>query len=66
VIATGYFNNRLGFHALMRVVGVDGRVLTINELFANPKLNLEITRRLEGGQKSVSISSEDAAKTAQF
>ena len=66
VITTGYFNNRLGFHALMRVVGVDGRVLTINELFANPKLNLEITRRLEGGQKSVSISSEDAAKTAQF
>jgi alkylhydroperoxidase family enzyme len=66
VIPTGYFNNRPGFHALMRGVGVDERVLTLNELFANPKLNLEITRRLEAGQKSVSISSEDAAKTGEF
>jgi alkylhydroperoxidase family enzyme len=66
VIPTGYFNNRPGFHALMRGVGVDERVLTLNELFANPKLNLEITRWLEAGQKSVSISSEDAAKTGEF
>ncbi|HSQ19735.1 MAG TPA: hypothetical protein VLR92_05115 [Blastocatellia bacterium] len=66
VITTGYFNNRPGFHALMRAVGVDERVLTLNELFANPKLNLEITRRLEAGQKSVSISGEDAAKTGEF
>jgi alkylhydroperoxidase family enzyme len=66
VIPTGYFNNRPGFHALMRGVGVDERVLTLNELFANPKLNLEITRRLEAGQKSVSISGEDAAKTGEF
>jgi len=66
VIPTGYFNNRPGFHALMRAVGVDERVLTLNELFANPKLNLEITRRLEAGQKSVSISGEDAAKTGEF
>jgi alkylhydroperoxidase family enzyme len=66
VIPTGYFNNRPGFHALMRAVGVDERVLTLNELFANPKLNLEITRRLEAGQRSVSISGEDAAKTGEF
>jgi hypothetical protein len=66
VIPTGYFNNRPGFHALMRAVGVDERVLTLNELFANPKLNIEITRRLEAGQKSVSISGEDAAKTGEF
>jgi hypothetical protein len=50
----------------MRAVGVDERVLTLNELFANPKLNLEITRRLEAGQRSVSISGEDAAKTGEF
>jgi alkylhydroperoxidase family enzyme len=66
VIPTGYFNNRPGFHALMRAVGVDERVLTLNELFANPKLNIEITRRLEAGQKSVSISGEDAARTGEF
>ena len=66
VIPTGYFNNRLGFHALMRAVGVDERVMTLNELFANPKLNVEITRRIEAGQKSVSISGEDAAKTGEF
>lgn len=66
VIPTGYFNNRPGFHALMRGVGVDERVMTLNELFANPKLNLEVTRRLETGQKSVSISGEDAAKTGEF
>jgi alkylhydroperoxidase family enzyme len=66
VLPTGYFNNRPGFHALMRGTGVDERIMTLNELFANPKLNLEITRRLEAGQKSVSISSEDAAKTGEF
>jgi hypothetical protein len=66
VIPTGYFNNRLGFHALMRAVGVDERIMTLNELFANPKLNVEITRRLEAGQRSVAISGEDAAKTAEF
>ncbi|MFY9685893.1 MAG: hypothetical protein WAJ88_08870 [Pseudolabrys sp.] len=66
VIPTGYFNNRLGFHALMRAVGVDERIMTLNELFANPKLNVEITRRLDAGQKSVSISGKDAAKTGEF
>jgi hypothetical protein len=66
VVPTGYFNNRLGFHALMRAVGVDERIMTLNELFANPKLNVEITRRLGAGQRSVSISSEDAAKTGEF
>ena len=66
MIPTGYFNNRPGFHALMRGVGVDERIMTLNELFANPKLNLEIKRRLEAGQRSVSISGEDAAKTGEF
>jgi hypothetical protein len=66
VITTGYFNNRPGFHAMMRAVGIDERIMTLNELFANPKLNLEVTRRLETGQKSVSISGEDAAKTGEF
>jgi alkylhydroperoxidase family enzyme len=66
VIATGYFNNRPGFHAMMRAVGIDERIMTLNELFANPKLNIEVTRRLETGQKSVSISGEDAAKTGEF
>ena len=66
VIPTGYFNNRPGFHALMQGVGVDEKVLTLNELFANPKLNVEITRQLEAGQKSVSISGNDAAKTGEF
>jgi alkylhydroperoxidase family enzyme len=66
VILTGYFNNRPGFHALMRAVGVDERITTLNELFANPTLNLEITRRLETGQKSVAISGKDAAKTGEF
>ena len=66
VIPTGYFNNRPGFHALMQGVGVDERVMTLNELFANPKLNVEITRQLEAGQKSVSISGNDAAKTGEF
>jgi alkylhydroperoxidase family enzyme len=66
VIPTGYFNNRPGFHELMRGMGVDERIMTLNELFANPKLNLEITHRLEAGQKSVSISGKDAAKTGEF
>ena len=66
VIPTGYFNNRPGFHALMQGVGVDERVMTLNELFANPKLNVEITRQLEAGQNSVSISGNDAAKTGEF
>ncbi|MGA7388626.1 MAG: hypothetical protein WBW99_11965 [Pseudolabrys sp.] len=66
VIPTGYFNNRPGFHAVMRGMGIDERIMTLNELFANPKLNFEITRRLEAGQKSVSISGEDAARTGEF
>src|SRR5262249_47274334 len=49
VLTTGYFNNRPSFHALMRGIGVDERMMTLNELFASPKLNLEITRRLEAG-----------------
>ena len=65
VLPTGYFNNRPGFHALMRM-GVDERVMTLNELFANPKLNLEITRRLQAGQKSISVSGEEAGKTGEF
>jgi hypothetical protein len=66
VVPTGHFNNRLGFHALMQAVGVDERVMTLIELFANPKLNAEITRRLAAGQRSISISGEDAAKTGEF
>jgi hypothetical protein len=63
---TGYFNNRAGFYALMRWTGVDERVMTINELFANPKLNDEVMRRLQSGQASISISGELAAKTGEF
>ena len=63
---TGYFNNRPGLHALMQRIGVDERILTLNELFANPKLNLEITQQLQAGQKSISISGKDAAKTGEF
>ena len=63
---TGYFNNRPGFHALMRWTGVDEKVMTINELFANPKLNDEVMRRLQAGQASISISGEQAAKTGEF
>lgn len=66
VLPTGYFNNRPGLHALMQQMGVDERVMTLNELFANPKLNIEITHRLEAGQKSISISGEEAAKTGEF
>src|SRR5262249_39080261 len=66
VTPTGDFNNRPGFHALMRGAGGHGRIIRLNGLFANPKLNLEIARRLEAGQKSVSISGEDAAKTGEF
>ncbi len=66
VLPTGYFNNRPGLHALMQQMGVDERIMTLNELFANPKLNLEITHRLEAGQKSISISGEEAAKTGEF
>lgn len=66
VLPTGYFNNRPGLHALMQQMGVDERMMTLNELFANSKLNIEITRRLEAGQKSVSISGEEAAKTGEF
>jgi hypothetical protein len=63
---TGYFNNRPGFHALMRWMGVDERVMTINELFVNPKLNDEVIRRLQAGQTAISISGEQAAKTGEF
>jgi alkylhydroperoxidase family enzyme len=63
---TGYFNSRPGFHALMRWTGIDERVMTINELFANPKLNDEVLRRLQAGQASLSISAEQAAKTGEF
>jgi hypothetical protein len=63
---TGYFNNRAGFHTLMRWTGVDEKVMTINELFANPKLNDEVMRRLQAGQTSISISGEQAANTGEF
>jgi alkylhydroperoxidase family enzyme len=66
VLPTGYFNNRPGFHALMRWTGVDERVMTINELFVNPKLNDEVMRRLQAGQTAISISGEQAAKTGEF
>jgi alkylhydroperoxidase family enzyme len=66
VLPTGYFNNRPGFHALMRWTDVDERVMTINELFVNPKLNDEVMRRLQAGQASISISGEQAAKTGEF
>jgi hypothetical protein len=63
---TGYFNNRAGFHTLMRWTGVDEKVMTINELFANPKLNDDVMRRLRAGQTPISISGEQAAKTGEF
>ena len=66
IIPTGYFNNRPGFHALMRWTGVDEKVMTINELFVNPKLNDEVLHRLQAGQASISISGEQAAKTGEF
>jgi alkylhydroperoxidase family enzyme len=66
VLPTGYFNNRPGFHIQMRGMGVDERIITLNELFANPKLNLEITHQLQAGQKSISVSGEEAAKTGEF
>jgi alkylhydroperoxidase family enzyme len=66
VLPTGYFNNRPGFHTLMRWTGVDERVMTLNELFANPELNVEVMRRLGAGQASISISGEEAVRTAEF
>ena len=66
VLPTGYFNNRPGFHAQMRWMGVDERVMTLNELFANPELNVEVMRRLGVGQASISISGEEAVRTAEF
>ena len=66
VLPTGYFNNRLGFHAQMRWMGVDERVMTLNELFANPELNAEVMRRVGAGQASISISGEEAVRTAEF
>ena len=66
IVPTGYFNNRPGFHTLMRWTGVDERVATINELFANPRLNDEVKRRLGAGQASVAISAAEAARTAEF
>jgi len=50
----------------MRWTGVDERVATINELFANPRLNDEVKRRLGAGQASVAISAAEAARTAEF
>jgi hypothetical protein len=50
----------------MRWTGVDERVMTLNELFANPKLNAEVMRRLGAGQASISISGEEAVRTAEF
>ncbi len=66
VFPTGYFNTRPGFHTLMRGMGVDERVMTLNELFANPKLNVEVMRRLGAAQASISISGEEAVRTAEF
>ena len=65
-IPTGYFNNRPGLHALMRLIGVDERVMTMNELFANPELNAEVVRRLNSGEKTISMSGEQAAMTGEF
>ena len=66
VVPTGYFNNRLGSHALTRGMGVDEKVMTLNELFLNPELNVEVMRRLGAGQASISISGEEAVRTAEF
>jgi hypothetical protein len=50
----------------MRRMGVDERVITVNELFVNPKLNSVMVRQLEMGQESISISGQEAAKTGEF
>jgi hypothetical protein len=50
----------------MRWTGVDERIMTINELFVNPKLNDEVMRRLQAGQTPISISGEQAANTGEF
>jgi hypothetical protein len=65
-IPTGYFNNRPGLHAQMRLIGVDERVMTMNELFANPELNSVVVRRLNSGEKIISLSGEQAAMTGEF
>jgi hypothetical protein len=63
---TGYFNNRPGFHELLRFVGVSDAVLTLNELLLNPEICKKVKSQLDQGNKNIKISAADAAKTGEF
>jgi alkylhydroperoxidase family enzyme len=63
---TGYFNNRPGLHDVLRFVGLDDAVLTVNELMANPKLAAGVAERLEEGETDIAVDAKEAAKTAEL
>lgn len=63
---TGYFNNRPAIHDVLRAVGVDPAVLTLNELLLNPKLCEEVKNRLRREKEPFEISGEKAAESGEF
>jgi hypothetical protein len=65
-VPTGYFNNRLGVFQLDATEGVTDKVLTMNELLANPALNAQVQQRLDAGETGFHISASDAEKTGEF
>lgn len=66
VILTGYYNNRPDLFSLMRSIGVTDGTFTVNELMLNPRLNEEVRRRLNVGERNIVIPYEVAAMTAEF
>lgn len=65
-VFTGYFNNRPGIHEVLSLIGVDQKVLTLNELILNPPLCKKIKKRLQQGEKSIEISQQETNLTGEF
>jgi hypothetical protein len=63
---TGFFNNRPALHPLLRMLGINDAVLTLNELLVNPQVNQTVHRLLADRQQEIRISAEEAAGTAEF
>ena len=63
---TGFFNNRPGLHQVLRFLGLNDAVLTLNELMVNPDLCKNRKVRMQKGEKKIKVSADQAAETGEF
>lgn len=62
---TGYFNNRFALHDILPFIGIDKSILTINELFANPKACTRILKEMKK-KNEIHLTSSETIKTGEF